>query len=630
MRAPAALVATPRQRLPRPIILIGASLLTVALSYGALALRPASPSLPAPVVAVPAPADSGRYRRGDGRPRAHRRRDRDLDRQHRARPGRLHRRRQPLRPLPVARQPDGQRGRLRPRPARRRPGAADRSIPRSAPGIVRARVLFASHDFVAAEQAATDLLTDDEARPAALAILGDARLELGDYAGAAEAYGDVPGPITAPLLARQARLASVTGELTRARELAADARPWRRPTRIRPQRIGPSTICWSGRSPARPAIRTRRWPPTPPRSTRSRVRRRRWPASGARRQRPATSKRESRRWNAPSPSGPSPRRLPRSATCSRSPAGRRTPRPAMPRCVASRPSSATPGSSTASIVLFLADHGEDAGRGSDMAEAELAVRKDAYGWDAYAWALHAAGRHDEADAAIAEARSQGTEDALLDYHAGMIAAALDRNRRGGGPPARRARPVTGRSGHSRQFAPKTRLPQSRQTDDPPTARRVRHGRGVRRVSRRGLRASARQLHDEPLHRRDRVARHDRPRPHRRRRRDPLDRAAGAARHRRRRDARRRRSRCRPSRAVRRAPARDRGARRRATCSSSSCGPPDCSNGPAPADWPRSASCARPRAENPSDGALALVVTDQRQFGRHRLARDRRPRRWVPD
>ena len=41
-------------------------------------------------------------------------------------------------------------------------------------------------------------------------------------------------------------------------------------------------------------------------------------------------------------------------------------------------------------------------------------------------ALFAAGRNDEADAAIDEARAHGTEDALVDYHAGMIAAAVDR------------------------------------------------------------------------------------------------------------------------------------------------------------------------------------------------------------
>jgi Tfp pilus assembly protein PilF len=46
--------------------------------------------------------------------------------------------------------------------------------------------------------------------------------------------------------------------------------------------------------------------------------------------------------------------------------------------------------------------------------------------DAYAWALYAAERFAEADDAMARALSFGTQDALLDYHAGMIAAANGR------------------------------------------------------------------------------------------------------------------------------------------------------------------------------------------------------------
>jgi Flp pilus assembly protein TadD len=62
----------------------------------------------------------------------------------------------------------------------------------------------------------------------------------------------------------------------------------------------------------------------------------------------------------------------------------------------------------------------------DLAEAELDVRKDVYGWDALAWALHAADRHEEADAAIVQALRLDTPDARIRYHAGMIALALGR------------------------------------------------------------------------------------------------------------------------------------------------------------------------------------------------------------
>jgi tetratricopeptide (TPR) repeat protein len=76
------------------------------------------------------------------------------------------------------------------------------------------------------------------------------------------------------------------------------------------------------------------------------------------------------------------------------------------------------------LVLFDANHGVNLAEALDLAEQELAVRKDTYGYDAYAWALLANGRAAEADEAMAHALSLGTRDAQLLYHAGMIAQAL--------------------------------------------------------------------------------------------------------------------------------------------------------------------------------------------------------------
>jgi tetratricopeptide (TPR) repeat protein len=76
-----------------------------------------------------------------------------------------------------------------------------------------------------------------------------------------------------------------------------------------------------------------------------------------------------------------------------------------------------------SLVLFGATHGRDPEAALAMAEKELAIRRDAYGFDAYAWALQANGRVVEADVAIRQALAGGIQDALLDYHAGMIALA---------------------------------------------------------------------------------------------------------------------------------------------------------------------------------------------------------------
>jgi tetratricopeptide (TPR) repeat protein len=76
------------------------------------------------------------------------------------------------------------------------------------------------------------------------------------------------------------------------------------------------------------------------------------------------------------------------------------------------------------LLLFSVNHDRDVAQALALATQELAVRKDAYGYDAYAWALLANGRTADADAAIRQALAFGTKDALLDYHAGAIAAAL--------------------------------------------------------------------------------------------------------------------------------------------------------------------------------------------------------------
>lgn len=76
------------------------------------------------------------------------------------------------------------------------------------------------------------------------------------------------------------------------------------------------------------------------------------------------------------------------------------------------------------LVLFSINHDRDLAQALTLAEQELAVRKDVYGYDAEAWALLANGRTADADAAMQRALDFGTKDALLDYHAGVIAAAL--------------------------------------------------------------------------------------------------------------------------------------------------------------------------------------------------------------
>ena len=78
------------------------------------------------------------------------------------------------------------------------------------------------------------------------------------------------------------------------------------------------------------------------------------------------------------------------------------------------------------LVLFDANHGENLANALALAQRELAVRKDVYGWDALAWALYANRRYADAATAMQTARALGTVDPLLDYHQGMIDAALGR------------------------------------------------------------------------------------------------------------------------------------------------------------------------------------------------------------
>jgi tetratricopeptide (TPR) repeat protein len=75
--------------------------------------------------------------------------------------------------------------------------------------------------------------------------------------------------------------------------------------------------------------------------------------------------------------------------------------------------------------LFLLDHNRRVPEVLAKARAELVTRRDVYGYDLLAWALHQSGRDREAERAIATALAQGTEDAQLLYHAGIIAQALN-------------------------------------------------------------------------------------------------------------------------------------------------------------------------------------------------------------
>jgi len=76
------------------------------------------------------------------------------------------------------------------------------------------------------------------------------------------------------------------------------------------------------------------------------------------------------------------------------------------------------------LSIFYAERLGKAPDALDLAQKDLALRKDVRGYDVLAWALYRNRRYDEAKTAIGEAMKLGTRDPDFFYHAGMIDDAL--------------------------------------------------------------------------------------------------------------------------------------------------------------------------------------------------------------
>ncbi len=74
------------------------------------------------------------------------------------------------------------------------------------------------------------------------------------------------------------------------------------------------------------------------------------------------------------------------------------------------------------FALFLATRGEQPETALRLALDELQLRKDVFTLDAVAWALSSAGKHSQAREYSRQALAEGTQDARLFLHAGVIAA----------------------------------------------------------------------------------------------------------------------------------------------------------------------------------------------------------------
>ncbi len=72
------------------------------------------------------------------------------------------------------------------------------------------------------------------------------------------------------------------------------------------------------------------------------------------------------------------------------------------------------------LSLFYSDHDRDLPRALELAQLDFVDRKDVYGHDALAWALLKNDRPEEAARVMEGAFRLGTKDANLDYHAALI------------------------------------------------------------------------------------------------------------------------------------------------------------------------------------------------------------------
>ncbi len=81
--------------------------------------------------------------------------------------------------------------------------------------------------------------------------------------------------------------------------------------------------------------------------------------------------------------------------------------------------------------IYLSTKRQSVDKALLLAQRELEVRDDIFTNDAVAWALHANGREEEASEFMEKALSEGTVDARLFLHAGIIASAAGRVDEGG-------------------------------------------------------------------------------------------------------------------------------------------------------------------------------------------------------
>lgn len=314
-----------------------------------------------------------------------------------------------------------------PADARRARAAADRAL-EAHPGLLaglllRAQAAHAAHDFAAAEADASAVLRLEPDAPEALAVLADAQLELGAYEASRATLSRLVSVAAGPAVdARRARRAALTGDLAEARTLASVARaaaeldPAGSPTTVSWYHVLESALAFQAgaigdaEAAARAALEA-------------------WPGSAVARYalaRALAARGELDAAAAELEAVVAMQPLPDALLLLAGLHERAGDTEAAAAAADALRALGSLGSADRQLARYLADRGEDPARAVGLARRDLERRADVHAHDTLAWALLAAGDAHGADAAMALARAAGTEDAMLDYHAGMIAAALGR------------------------------------------------------------------------------------------------------------------------------------------------------------------------------------------------------------
>ena len=308
--------------------------------------------------------------------------------------------------------------------------AADQAV-NLAPADRTARTLaagihYTTHDFAAAEQAARTLVAERPTDAGPLAVLGDAQLELGDYAGATTTYGQLTAssPDAAAASVRRARLAFIQGRLADADRLASVAKGQAAASAFGDIGLGYYSV-FEGQldldrglydDAAHQFEQALREAPGYHIAL-----------AGLAKARAAQGSTEDaiHLYQQAIAVVPQPDYLANLGDLYHL-TGQDAPACAQYGTVEVIATLAAINQQVYNrqLAMYYADHDLKVDEALRLTTAELSVRKDVYGYDAQGWALYKNGRFQEAKAAADQALSQHTPDAKIWYHAGLIDQAL--------------------------------------------------------------------------------------------------------------------------------------------------------------------------------------------------------------